>query len=289
MLAELFFLSSPIFAAESKLSVTDYSGRVVALDQPARRIVSLGPHITENVFSAGAGEYLVGVVEYSDYPEAAKSITTVGGAYSFSVETIFDLSPDLVFVWSSGVPQELIQQLLDLGLVVYMDEPKRLEDIAKSILDIGTLTGKLSESQQASTEFLQKFKRLQHQYADKAVLSLFYQIWDQPLMTLSGQHIVNDVIRLCGGKNIFEEAAVIAPVVNMESILAINPDAIVSGGDDGLKLSWLKKWKKWPQLSAVTQDHLFFLPPDLLSRHTVRMLQGAEILCQHLQAVREPS
>jgi len=284
------FLSKHAFAIEDAtkniISVTDFSGRTVSLTQPARRIVSLAPHITENVFSAGAGHLLVGAVSYSDYPESAKNIQRVGSPHSFSLETIVSLSPDLVIVWSSGVSDKATKKLLDLGLTVYMDEPRLIEDVAKSINDIGTLTGHIDTSRQVSSQFLKKFADLKQRYSHRQAVGLFYQVWNSPLMTINGKHIISDVMRLCGGRNVFSDALAIAPKINIESVLELNPSAIVASGMGEVRPEWLDGWQAWPHLSAVKNNHLFFVHPDLLQRHTVRILQGAEILCEKLEKVR---
>ncbi len=269
------------------LTVTDFSGRVVSLNKPAKRIIALAPHITENVFSAGAGDLLVGVVSFSDYPEAAKKIQQVGSPHSFSVETVVSLQPDLVLVWSSGVSAKVTKKLIDLGLTVYMDEPRVLEDVAKAIIDVGHLTGNDSVSQQAANDFLTQLHGLKNTYSTRDPVTLFYQIWNSPLMTLNGQHIISDVMRLCGGENIFADAIAIAPKINVESVLDINPEVIVASGMGETRPEWLVEWQQWKHLQAVKNNHLFFIHPDILQRHTVRILQGAMKLCEQLEQVRK--
>lgn len=284
-------LSTNLYADEiggdGSLSVTDFSGRVVTVSQPVKRVIALAPHITENVFSSGAGDTLVGVVSFSDYPEAAKNIQQVGSPHSFSIETVVDLQPDLVIVWSSGVSAKVTKKLIDLGLTVYMDEPRVLEDVAKAIKDIGHLTGNDVVSEQAANDFLVRLQSLRHTYSQQDPVTLFYQIWNSPLMTLNGQHIISDVMRLCGGENIFANEIAIAPKINVESVLDINPEVIVASGMGESKPEWLTEWKQWKYLQAVKNQHLFFIHPDILQRHTVRILQGAEQLCGQLAQVRE--
>jgi iron complex transport system substrate-binding protein len=289
-LASISYFNSGMTFAKSPLppvlSVTDFSGRVVSLSHPAKRIIALAPHITENVFSAGAGDLLVGTVNYSDYPEAAKAILQVGSPHSFSVETVIDLNPDLVIVWSSGVSEKVTKQLIALGLTVYMDEPRQLEDIAKSINDIGVLSDRQAVSRQASQQFLAHLTALKKNYSQRSPISLFYQIWNSPLMTLNGQHIISDVIRLCGGVNVFSDAVAIAPKLSVESVLHLDPQVIVASGMGQERPEWLDQWQQWKNLIAVKNQHLFFIHPDILQRHTVRILQGAEILCEQLEQVR---
>jgi iron complex transport system substrate-binding protein len=271
---------------QKELMVTDYANRLVILDNPAKRIISLAPHITENIFSAGAGHLIVGAVDFSDYPEAAKIIPRVGNIQGFSAETIVALKPDLIIAWGTGHSANIIQKLIDLGLTVYIDEPKILEDVAKSIQDIATMTGQKQLATKNIETYLQKLDVLKRRYAESAKISVLYQIWDNPLRTINGDHIISDVIRLCGGQNSFADAAVIAPKISIESVLARNPSTIITSGVGSERPYWLDSWLKWSSLRAVNDKNLFFIPPDLLQRHTIRILQGAEILCDQLESVR---
>jgi iron complex transport system substrate-binding protein len=280
-----FFMASA-WAVEP-LTVTDYVGRSISLAQPVKRIIALSPHIVENVFSAGAGDLLVGVESYADYPEAVHNIQKVGGIQGFSLEAIISLQPDLVIVWPSFISPMVLQKILDLGFTVYLDEPRQLTDIAKSIHDIGVLTGREAMSQKAVNNYLAQLADLQQQYAHRKSVSLFYEIWNQPLQTINGQHIISDVMRLCGGRNIFAEAETIAPKVSLESVLARNPDVIIASGMGDIRPDWLDDWTQWPSLHAVKNKHLFFVPSDLLERHTLRLLQGAQLLCEQLEQARK--
>lgn len=284
LLAGLLF--SLLTNAVHSQTVTDYLDREVTLEKPARRIVALAPHIVENVYSAGAGEYLVAAVNYSDYPEAAKQLPQLGSYKAVSLERILALEPDLVVTWVSGNGPQTLQQLEQLGIPVYVDEPRELPDVARSIQDIGTLAGTQTTAQKAAEKYLQRLEQLRKTYATGQPVSVFYQVWNQPLQTLNGKHLVSDVIRLCGGYNIYSDALPLAPKVNMESILDRDPLVIVASGMGESKPEWLNDWRAWPALSAVAQNNLYFVPPDLIQRHTLRILQGAELMCEQLAQAR---
>jgi iron complex transport system substrate-binding protein len=271
---------------QTNFVVTDYAKRIVTLDKPATRLISLAPHITENIFSAGAGNLIVGASDYSDYPVAAKNIMRVGNIQGFSIETIVALKPDLVITWGSGYSASSIQKLIDLGLKVYIDEPKTLEDVAKSINDIAIMTGQQDLAKKHIDEYLQKLSSLKQRYAKREKISVLYQVWNKPLRTINGDHIISDVISLCGGQNSFADAAVIDPTISIESVLMRNPQTIIASGAATERPDWLDDWLKWTSLEAVKKQNLFFIPPDLLQRHTVRILQGAQILCDQLGSVR---
>lgn len=278
----LLFITTSVQAIE----VTDYNNRKVALNVPAKRIVALSPHIVENVYSAGAGNLLVGVVSYSDYPEAAKKLPRVGSYIKASFETVLALKPDLVLLWGAGGGGYTVSQLEGLGLTVYVDDPKNLEDVARSISDIGILTGTQVTSDKAADRYLEALRQLRKKHTQQKNVSVFYEIWNEPLQTLNGKHLVSDIMQLCGGRNAYANAIPLAPKINIESILARDPQMIVASGAGNKRPTWLDDWKRWPMLTAVKHNNLFFIPPDILQRHTVRILQGAELFCEHIETAR---
>ncbi len=278
-------LTSAVCQAE--ISVTDFLGRTVTLEKPAQRIIALAPHIVENIYSAGAGDRLVGAVDYCDYPEEAKKIPRVGAISAYSLEAIVALKPDLVVMWNSGLGGKNLPKFLELGLTVYASDPKTLEDIPRSIRDYGVLTGQQAVADKNAQEFSERLHQLRKQYRDQKTVSVLYQVWNQPLQTLNDEHIISDVIRLCGGTNAFGDAPTIAPKISIESVITRNPQAIIASGMGEEKPEWLDDWKKYPGLSAVKNGNLFFVPPDIIQRHTVRMLQGAERMCEALEVARK--
>jgi iron complex transport system substrate-binding protein len=268
------------------LSVIDDQGTPITLSAPAQRIVSLAPHLTELLFAAGAGSQIVGVVEHSDYPAAASRIAQVGASKSVSHEALIALKPDLVLAWHSGNGAHLITRLRELGLTVYANEPKKLPDIARALRDFGLLSGHAEIGDAAAEEFMQTYTQLLRTFADREPVTVFYQVWNQPLITMNGEHLISAVIELCGGRNVFADAIPIAPRINVESVLRLDPDAIVASGMADARPDWLDMWKAWPTLKAVRNQQLYFVPPDLLQRHTPRLLDGAKMLCEQLQATR---
>lgn len=267
------------FAYAQAKSVTDYQGREIQLERPAKRIVALAPHITENLFSIGAGSQIVATVEYSDYPEAAQTIPRVGGFNMSNVEKIIAFDPDLVIFWGSGNSPAVLKQLLRLNIPVYIDEPRQLDDIARSLRDFGELSGHRRQANVAAHGFLHSLKMLEEKYAAKNSVSVFYQIWNEPLQTLNGSHITSNLIRLCGGKNIFAEEPGIAPVVSKESVIERNPEVILASGISDERPLWLDDWLDWPDIAAVKNKRLYFISANITQRHTLRMLEGARQLC----------
>ena len=202
----LLVLSFTSLSLRAEVMVNDDLGNPVYLDQPASRIVSLAPHLTEIVFAAGAGDRLIGVVSYSDYPPEALNIPVIGSYNSINYEALVALQPDLVLVWNSGNGPELAERLEALGLSVFVSEPKRLPDIARSLNKIGILSGTLAEAEQAATEYLTRYQTLLADNRNKTPVNVFIELWHEPMMTVNGTHIISDSIELCGGNNIFADA-----------------------------------------------------------------------------------
>jgi len=266
--------------------VVDDDGRRIALAQPARRIVSLAPHVTELLFAAGAGDRVVGAVAYSDYPEAAKKLPRVGGYSNVDMEAVAALKPDLVIAWKSGNREAHLDRLAALGIPVYLNEPRNLDDVARSLENIGRLAGTEAAARAAVEAFRSRRAALAQRYAGRPPVRMFYQIWDNPLMTINDEHLISDAIRLCGGSNVFGALTQLAPKVGVESVLAANPEVIVASGMGDARPDWLDRWKRWPSLAASRADNLYFVPPELIQRHTPRILDGATQLCEFLDTAR---
>ncbi len=271
----------------SAVLVVDSQGTTITLNKPAQRIIALAPHAVENVYSAGAGNNLVGVVDFSYFPEAAKKLPIVGGYQKLNLEAIVELEPDLIIAWESGNAHNSYTRLKELGFTVYVDQPNSLNDVVKSINDIGVLSGTHKVAQKTTSEYLKKLNAMKLEYKDKAKIMSFYQVWNQPLRTISGNHIISDAMEICGGVNLYANEIPIAPVINIESILERDPEVIFASGMANSRPEWLDDWKQWPSLSAVKKDNLFFVDPDHIQRHTVRLLLGLVTICQQLDLARE--
>ena len=269
-----------------EIVVKDGSGADVRLDRPATRIVTLAPHLAETVFAAGAGAKLVGTVEYSDFPEAVKTLPRVGGYSKLDLEAIAALRPDLVIAWKSGNVASHLDKLRALGLPIYLSQPDRIEDVAADIERIGVLAGTNEGAQAAADSYRRRLADLRKRYSTKSVVRTFYQVWKEPLLTIGGGQIISSVIRLCGGENVFNALDSMAPTVSVEAVIAANPEAIVASGMDASRPEWLDDWLRWSSITAVARDNLFFVRPDIIQRHTPRLLDGAERLCEHLETAR---
>ena len=286
-LAALFMLSLlvPSLAQAEKPCVSDALDQRVCLAEPAQRVVSLSPGATELLFSAGAGDRVVAVSAWSDYPAEAADLPQVGDSNRLDLEAIVSMAQDLVVAWVDGNSRSQLERLSDLGIHVFWLAPRTFDDIAAAVSDLALLTGLLDLGNERAEAFRAEMAALEAQYADARPVKVFYQIWEQPLMTVNREELISKAISLCGGVNVFGELPRLVPRISREAVLEANPEAIITAGssDDS---QWLEGWREFPGLAAVAADNLFLEPPDLLARPTLRMADGARHLCQTLEQAR---
>jgi len=282
LLALLLFSVS----AQAAVSVVDDAGQRVTLARPAQRVISMAPHVTELLFAAGGGPRIVGAMNYSDYPAAARSIPLIGSNSQIDIERVIAMKPDLLIVWQSGNTARQIAQLQGLGIPVFHSEPRKLDEVATSLLRFGQLLGTEPVARAAAGAYQAKLAALRTRYAQRPPVTVFYQAWDSPLYTLNGEQIASDAIRACGGRNIFAELKTVAPQVGVEAVVQTDPEAIVGGKlytpqDRGLSI-----WQPYKGMTAVRRNNLFTLDEELLTRPGPRVVDGAAALCQRLEEAR---
>ncbi|MDH5547557.1 MAG: cobalamin-binding protein [Gammaproteobacteria bacterium] len=283
LIAILISLPTTLLA---EIVVTDDAGTVLTLDKTATRVVSLSPGLTEMLFAAGGGEYIKGVVSYSDYPEEAKALPQVGGYNNIDIETIVSMKPDLVVSWKSGNPPLQISKLQSLGLNVFISEMREFDDIPRTLTQLGTIMGTESHALKAAKEFTTQLNALRAQYNPENTQpkSVYIQIWNDPLMSINGDHLISRIVGLCNGKNIFQNVQTVTITLDAETIIKENPDAIIATREGEQGEQWLSRWRGWPFLKAVKQGELYMANPDHLVRHTPRIINGIKQVCGMLQA-----
>jgi iron complex transport system substrate-binding protein len=253
------------------------------------RIVALSPHLAELSFTAGAGDRLVGAVEYSDYPVGAAALPRVGDAFRLDYEAIAALEPDLVLAWRSGTPADVQARLRELGYRVVALDATTLAGIAEQIIAIGEIAGTSPIAEPAAAAFLRRLRELDGRYRDAVPIDVFYQIAAQPLFTISGRHAINEAIELCGGRNVFADIDGLSPAVSLESVIVAAPQAIVSAQSppsaaavDALR----EQWSAWTSVPAVRADNLFVVDADLIHRPAARILDAVAAMCGALDVAR---
>ena len=275
----------------------DDSARRHTFAAPPQRVATLAPSLTELVFAAGAGSRLVATVIGSDHPPEARAVPSVGDYQRVDVERLLRLKPDLVLVWTSGNSQRELAQLVSAGVSVVHLEPRRLDDVARAIERLGELFGTDDIARPRARALRDELASLGREFANKPPVSVFYQVWSRPLLTLNDQHLISDVVRLCGGRNVFGTLATLVPEISTESVLAAKPEAILTarssaiGGEPTMRrepnaepfVTWRSLNKALP---AAEHGWLFTLPGDEISRQGPRIGIGARAVCAALQEVR---
>jgi iron complex transport system substrate-binding protein len=274
-----------ITCAQAAVTVRDDDGQLVTLAKPAQRVISMAPHVTELLFTAGGGSRIVGAVDYSDYPEAAKAIPRVGSNREVDIERVISLKPDLIVVWRHGSSERQIDMLRQLKIPLYHSEPKQLDAIADNVVNMGKLLGTETAANAAAQELRQKLAALRARYANRPPVRVFYQVWDKPLYTLNGTHIVSDALKVCGGENIFASQKITAPVVSAEAVLQADPEAVFSTAEK--EQGGAALWRKYPNMKATRQGNLFTIDGHLVNRAGPRMIEGAASLCESLETARQ--
>lgn len=289
--AVLFILlgaPTPAIPAD-QVTVTDATGTAVTVTQPVQRVISLAPSLTDTVFELGAERQLIGAIAHDTHPPGAEHILSVGTVASLNFERIVQLKPQLILAWEGGTPGAWISRLRALKLPVYVSRTRTLAQVGSTLRDIGRLTGVSGE--RIASRYDALLAALRQRYANLPVVSVFYQVWADPLMTLNGQHIISDAIGTCGGRNVFADAPSLVPHVNIEAVLAAGPQVIatsVSSNDPGPGSGdSLDRWKTLPGLPAAENNHFVVLDADQVSRPTTRMLQAVETLCQGIDKARQ--
>lgn len=275
----------PLAARAQPLAVVDDSGATVALPAPARRVVALGPHLVEQMYAAGGGARLVGVLRYSDHPPEAQALPVVGDAVALNLEAIARLKPDLVLVWHSGINSRLQDKLAALGVPVFRSETTRVADIARTLRQIGQLLGTAPQAEAAAAQVQADWAALQQRWAGRAPVRVFYQLWHEPLMTVSGRHLIHEAITACGGRNVFAGLAPLVPTVSWEAAVRANPELVVSGSarDEPARL---QAWQRFPQVQAVARGRVLSIDSDALARMSPRFVPAAARLCQAIDTAR---
>lgn len=282
----LLCLSLVSFTAYAAVQFKGADGVSVTLPAPAKRIVNLSPDFSELLFDIGAGDTLVGTIEYSNYPDAAKKVPRIGDGFHVDTEKVVTLKPDLVLAWQGGTPQVLMEKLRSLGLPVLALGTHDMIDIADNMETLGEATGHEAQAKQAADAFRAQLAVFKARYAHETPIRVFYEISAEPLYTVGGAQSISRLMAICGGKNVFGDLTELAPVVGLEAVLARDPEAIVTGNGEGDVAERFKLWQQWPQLSAVRAGNLYAMNDDTISRATPRILDAGEQLCEDLDQAR---
>lgn len=283
----ILIVVQPLFAAGIPRCAVDDARQELCMSAPAQRIVTLSPGATELTFAAGAGDKVVAAVNYSDYPPEALKLPLVGSHTRVDMEALLALKPDLVVTWVTGNPPAQIELLEELGIPMFAIEPRTFEGVSSVIERLATLAGTEQAGLAEAERFRSGIAALSEQYRNAEPISAFYQVWQQPLMTINNDHLIGKVLQLCGGVNVFGDMPRLVPRISAEVVLQADPHAILTGSAEGVADDQLDGWKRYSGLTAVKKSNLFFVPASPISRPTPRLLEATRIICDYLDSARE--
>jgi len=278
LLVTLLYSCTPKTGTQSgQGAITDALGRGVVLNENPGRIVSLVPAATEILFAIGAGEKVVGVTEYCDYPMEAKTRTVVGGfsGATVSMEIIRSLQADLVIV-SADMHARVVALLDELGIPSFAIEPENFSQVYGTISLLGGICGYADGAARVIAEMRGKISAVGQRVQGRERPLVFWLLNLDPIMTVGQGTFITEAIKLAGGKNVFEEINEKWPLVSPEQILLRNVDWILYGNDMGeISLSSNDFWKLIP---AVSGGRVASINSDILYRYGPRLADGVELI-----------
>ena len=270
--------------AEAQLTIKDDLARALILKSPAKRIVTLSPSLTELVYAAGAGDLVVGVDSLSDYPPEARKQAQIRTGAQFTIDQLVDLRPDLVLAWRDGIRREQIDGITAFGATVFVAQARNLGDIPRLLEMLGRMTGRDTSS--VISDFELRMEAVRRANLGKPRMSAFLEIWNRPLTTISGNHILSEALEVCRAENVFRELPGSAPKVTFEDLAREDPYVIVGAGSASNVEEFRENWRIRQSLSAVRAQRLVYLESEAIQRPTPRTPEGIAELCATLDQVR---
>jgi iron complex transport system substrate-binding protein len=267
-------------------AVRDDPGDTVEIPDAPCRIVSLAPGTTAMLYAAGAGHCLVGTIAHSDEPAEARAVKVVGDAETLDFEQLLALRPTVVVVAVDVVQRVRIDRLRALGLPVYQVHVTKLADMPVSLRRLGELAGTRAAAQSAAARLDAELARTAARYRERPRLRVLYQIWDMPIYTIGGRHVISDALALCGAANVFSDLDTAAPAVTREAALLRDPQVIIVSAPAGYGDDWLAEWRKFAALDAVRNGRLVKYTDERIDRMGPSVVAATAHLCEVIDAAR---
>lgn len=280
----LFVASMPSTAVSDTRIVVDQMGRRVAVPVNPKRVVSLSPSITENIFAINQQHRLVGITRFSDYPPETSQYPKVGSYTRLDLEKIVALKPDLCIGLKDGNPTEIINRLASLNIPVYATDPRNLKGVLETILEIGSLLNSADPANRLVQGLRDRIKQIVSRVAqiDKKP-KVFFQIGISPIVSAGDDTFISELIALAGGLNA-AGGRIPYPRFSREQVLVLAPDVLIitsmarGGGFESMK----KWWGRWPAIPAVIENRIYLMDSNLLDRASPRMIDGLELLARQI-------
>jgi iron complex transport system substrate-binding protein len=274
--------------APGAVIVPDDTGRTLTLPSTPTRIISLAPGATEMLFAAGAGQRVIATVQYSDEPAAAKQVPRIGDVVAIDMEKLVALRPEVAVVWPGGGNPAQIEEIGRMGIPLYRQQVNALADLPGSLRRLGALAGTSASAEQAARNIEARLATLSHTYERGRHPSVLLQVWNHPVYTVGGTHLMSDALRLCGARNVFGDLRDLGPAVDVEAVVARNPDIIVAAAPPGAGKEWLADWRRFTTLRAVRTGNLIAFEDQRLTRLGPSVVTATEALCKVLASAHQP-
>jgi iron complex transport system substrate-binding protein len=278
--------SAPVFAVEPARQVRDDAGDRVTVSTAPCRIVSLAPGTTAMLFGAGAGHCLVGTIAHSTEPQEAARLPIIGDAETLDFEQLLALRPSVVVVAVDVVQRARIDRIKTLGIPVYQVHVTRLAGMPESLRRLGDLAGTRDIANRKADELDAALAELGSRYRARTPIRVLYQIWDRPIYTIGGKHVITDALQTCGAINIFADLATAAPAVTREAAVLRNPQLILASAPPAAAADWLAEWRRFPALAAVRNERLVSYTDERIDRMGPSVIAATASLCEVVDRAR---
>ncbi len=260
------------------VKIVDGEGSEIDIEKPAEKIISLAPSMTETIFALGAGDRLVGVTSYCNYPEEAQEIDQIGDFEGPNLERVIEKSPDAVVALSMGEDER--SKLEDAGIKVFLQDPQNLDEVLDNIKNIGIILGLQEEAETLTSNMVSKKESIKEKVGNFESKKVFYEVWSEPLMTAGPGSILHELINLSNGENIAYDAKSIYPEYSLELLIDRNPEVYLTA-DDGFKtVEDIKNRSGYENITAIKENNIYMLHPDIVSRTGPRIIDGLEMIAQ---------
>lgn len=273
-------------AAPTVRTVRDDTDLPVTVVVDSCRVVSLAPGTTAMLYAAGAGPCLVGTIAHSKEPVEAASVPVVGDAETLDFEALLALRPTVVVVAIDVVQRMRIDRLRTLGIPVYQVHVTSLDQMPASLRRLGELTGTTGPANERAAALATELDAIGARYRGRAPVRVLYQIWDKPIYTIGGRHVINDALQTCGASNIFADLATAAPAVTREAALLRDPQLIIVSAPPEASGEWISEWRKFPGIAAVRDKHLVSYTDERMDRMGPSVIEATASLCELIDRAR---
>jgi iron complex transport system substrate-binding protein len=265
--------------ANYPMDIKDQFGNKITIEKKPEKIVSLAPSNTEILFSLGLGDKIVGVSSFCDYPEEAKTKEDIGSFQEINLERIIELEPDLVIQYGPG-DKESNGRLKEAGINILSYEPETIDEVIELINTIGEITDTSSEARKITKDMIDKKNSIVEKVKDAKKVKVFYEIWNDPLMAAGPGSFMDELMTLAGGDNIAKDAKGEYPQFDVEQLIERDPEVYLSAKEEEKTIESIKSRPGYENISAVKNDRIYLLEPNIVSRPGPRIIEGLEIVAK---------